>query len=173
LTSISKTFDFHAAHRLPNHDGKCRRLHGHTYRVDIMITGNIIDTEGDSSQAMVIDFGVLKDIWKGFDEHLDHHALLWDKDPLVDLINAGVGSLEEYGIEVTPVPPTAEHIAEMIFRNLWAALAERPEPVILDAVRVWETPTSWALFDGRHIHIIQGYDPGAPEGDRTVISKVN
>lgn len=163
MPSISKTFDFHMAHRLPNHNGRCRRLHGHTYRVDIMVSGNMVEEEGASNQGMVVDFSVIKDVWAPFDRRLDHSTLLWEKDPLLDDLrsaNGGHGvNLEDLGIEVTPQPPTAEYIAEIVFRNFWRALHLEHPQIILDAVRVWETPTSWALFDGRRLAYVESEAP--------------
>jgi 6-pyruvoyltetrahydropterin/6-carboxytetrahydropterin synthase len=173
MTDIMKTFEFHAGHRLPNHDGKCRRLHGHTYRVDVMVYGNVVETEGAPNQGMVMDFGVLKEIWQDFEKQLDHTTLLWDKDPILDALassNGGHGmNLEELGIEVVPQPPTAEFIAHKLFDNFWGAVMAKvgeKEPVFVGAVRVWETPTSWALYDGRSYGVVTISQANAvtPEG---------
>ena len=55
MTTVTKTVKFDAAHILTNHDGLCKNLHGHTYRVDISVS------QADSiDQDMVIDFAKLK-----------------------------------------------------------------------------------------------------------------
>ena len=67
MISISKTFKFDAAHRLPYHEGKCANLHGHEYRLQVEITGKV------NSVGMICDFGVLKSIVNGaFLEVYDH-----------------------------------------------------------------------------------------------------
>lgn len=71
VVTISKMFDFDAAHWLPNvEEGhKCRRLHGHTYRVEIGCSG-IIDKRG-----MVLDYAEISAAWKPLERQLDHYCL--------------------------------------------------------------------------------------------------
>ena len=71
-TEIYREFTFEAAHQLPNvPDGhKCARLHGHSYRVEIHVTGDVADDSG-----WVQDFGDLKLAFKPLEEVLDHHYL--------------------------------------------------------------------------------------------------
>jgi 6-pyruvoyltetrahydropterin/6-carboxytetrahydropterin synthase len=56
ITSVTCTFTFEAAHRLPWHTGKCRNLHGHSYRLDVTVAGPL-DVNG-----VVIDFDQLREI---------------------------------------------------------------------------------------------------------------
>ncbi len=69
---IWKEFTFEAAHRLPHvPDGhKCRRLHGHSFRVEVHVRGPLAEREG-----WVMDFGDLKTAWMPIDAVLDHHYL--------------------------------------------------------------------------------------------------
>ena len=71
-TTIRKTFRFEAAHRLPNvpEGHKCRRLHGHSYQVEIEVTGPV-----DPATGMVMDFAELTKAWAPLGEVLDHHFL--------------------------------------------------------------------------------------------------
>ena len=62
--------DFDAAHYLPNYEGKCKRLHGHTWHVKVEVIGNIQDNSG-----MVIDFGILKNELKEVLARFDHYRL--------------------------------------------------------------------------------------------------
>lgn len=68
---IEKDFTFDAAHRLPllqpNH--KCRRLHGHTYKVTIAIDGDL------DPRGMVVDYDDLERAWQPLAELLDHRCL--------------------------------------------------------------------------------------------------
>jgi 6-pyruvoyltetrahydropterin/6-carboxytetrahydropterin synthase len=56
LTSVTCTFTFEAAHRLPWHTGKCRNLHGHSYRLDVTVAGPL------DGNGVVIDFDELREI---------------------------------------------------------------------------------------------------------------
>lgn len=69
--TISKRFDFDAAHRLPKlHKGhKCRRLHGHTYKVEIRLRG-VPDERG-----FVVDYAEISAAWKPVHKLLDHRYL--------------------------------------------------------------------------------------------------
>lgn len=91
---IFKEFTFDSAHFLPNvHDEhKCKRMHGHTYRVRICLQGPL-----DPNLGWVEDFGVLKGVWKPVELMLDHHML------------NDIEGLEN---------PTAEWIAIWIWRKL-------------------------------------------------------
>ena len=100
---------------LPHHAGKCARLHGHSYRLDVAVTGPL-QTEG-SAQGMVVDFDQIATVVEtAVVERLDHSSL---NDVLPN--------------------PTAEHIALWI----WAQLA--PRLAGLDEIALWETPTACAV----------------------------
>lgn len=70
--SIEKIFRFEAAHALPNHEGKCQRLHGHSWCCTLILEGEYLQREG-ASTGMVMDFGDLKE-WMGplLKDQLDH-----------------------------------------------------------------------------------------------------
>ena len=69
---VIKTFRFEAAHSLPNApDGhKCRRLHGHNYRVDVHVTGEV-----DPQAGWVLDFAQIARAVEPILAELDHHCL--------------------------------------------------------------------------------------------------
>lgn len=118
-TSITKLFTFEAAHQLPNHNGKCARLHGHSYRIEVTVTGNLIST--GSSEGMIIDFADISKIVKK--EIVDQ----WD---------------HQFLNEILKITPTAELLATEAFQKLKKANL----PVI--KVRLWETPGSYAEVVG-------------------------
>ena len=95
---IYREFGFEAAHRLPNvpADHKCARLHGHSFRVRISVTGPVGEETG-----WVMDFAEVKTAWKPIELELDHHYL-----------NA-IPGLEN---------PTSEVLARWIWRRLQPAL---------------------------------------------------
>ena len=99
-TEIFREFTFEAAHRLPHvPDGhKCARLHGHSYKVIIHVTGTVGEHTG-----WVMDFGDLKDTFSPLMEQLDHHSL------------NDVPGLEN---------PTSENLAKWIWERLTPSLAD-------------------------------------------------
>lgn len=67
---VGRTFYFDASHHLPKYRGKCEQLHGHTYRLDVVVEGNI------GEEGMVLDFNDLeKVVEKNVVEKLDHQDL--------------------------------------------------------------------------------------------------
>jgi 6-pyruvoyltetrahydropterin/6-carboxytetrahydropterin synthase len=137
MASVTKQFTFDAAHRLPNHNGKCRNLHGHTYKVEVTCTGPINTDAEHPGYGMVVDFDVLKVAWGRVEVALDHRTLLWRDDPLYAVLREH--HFQGIGI-VFDTPPTAENIADFIMRQMTAAL----ENIVVTRIRVWETATSYA-----------------------------
>lgn len=124
---ISKKFTFEAAHFLPRHDGKCRRMHGHSFVGYAILQGDALHPAGPKS-GMLMDYGDISAILKPFvDERLDHF-----------LLNDSTG-LED---------PTSEMLAKWIYEQLLPSLPN------LVAVRIEETCTSaaeyWADSSRRH-----------------------
>ncbi len=89
---IERDFYFCAAHRLPKHTGKCKNLHGHTWKVTVRVKGAKIN----KSTGMLIDFSDLKKAAGPFITRYDHTYL------------------NDRGFE----SPTAENIARMIYSQL-------------------------------------------------------
>lgn len=140
MASIGKTFTFEAAHRLQNHNGKCRNLHGHSYRVEVQITGPVTSEVESAQDGMVMDFGDLKSWWRPLESQLDHRTILANDDPLFS-------GLLELGVAVTEfhLAPTAENIAAWLLGDLQDWLIKLwPEGFVTPTVRVWETANSWA-----------------------------
>lgn len=120
---VSKTFRFEAAHHLPNHDGKCREPHGHSYRVVVKCEGKINVDRGHQKCGMVVDFADIKTFWKR------------ELEPLLDHKDLNV-TLEAH------VPATT---AECIAFFICAQFRVRRFPI--KEVEVWETETSCATVD--------------------------
>ncbi len=119
MYQISKTFRFEDSHQLPNHDGKCRRLHGHSWVGKVTIQGSILQIEGPKA-GMLMDYGDIKKIVDPIvEEYLDHHHL----NESLEMMN-----------------PTSEHIAEWLFYKLLPNLPN------LHSVCIEETCTSAAMY---------------------------
>jgi len=128
----TRRFEWDMAHRLPFHDGKCRRLHGHRYVADITVAGQV-QTEHGSDCGMVMDFGKIDAIIKRLCPW-DHMTMLWAEDPLFKKLEKDA---KEFGIFSVPYMPTAENLAREMGRILQTRM-----PVV--SVRVYETPKGWA-----------------------------
>lgn len=95
--------DISCGHRVHQHEGKCKYLHGHNYRIHFTCEANTLDTIG-----RVIDFGDMKGrlcFW--LEDNWDHKMLLWEKDPLSLMLRALDNS-----VVIVPFNPTAENIAK-------------------------------------------------------------
>lgn len=114
-TTVTKILTFDAAHSLPDHEGKCRNIHGHTYSLEVTVEGPV--QTGGPADRMVMDFGRLR-------EEMERLVV----DPLDHC----------YLNELFEFAPTAEALAG------WAmeTLREAGLPVI--RVKLWENPTSYA-----------------------------
>lgn len=129
---INLTMTFDAGHRIVGHKGKCARLHGHTYKAQIVALGQIREP------GFVCDFGDIKDLVNEW----DHRLLLWEDDATSFVwLNPGNYSEEEIGIVRLPFNPTAENMA----RYLATEIRDRFD---LDTVSVelWETPNASARY---------------------------
>jgi 6-pyruvoyltetrahydropterin/6-carboxytetrahydropterin synthase len=137
---VHKEFTFHAAHRLLGHRGLCGWLHGHTYRLGVVVEGDRLDALG-----MLIDFDDLAAlVHAAVLDRWDHAALLHRDDPLVPAV-ASVQSGAPDRLVLLAENPSAEVLA----REAYAAIAKRlPEGVRLATVTVWETATSSSEYRG-------------------------
>jgi 6-pyruvoyltetrahydropterin/6-carboxytetrahydropterin synthase len=131
MYSVTKRIEFCYGHRLLDYDGVCKHPHGHNAVVEIEVRTPQLD-----KRNMVCDFSDIKRVVKGWiDKELDHRMLLRHDDPLV-------AALQQLGEPVFLVDsnPTVERIARLIFDYT----SQQGFPVV--AVRVWETPTSFADY---------------------------
>ena len=117
---ITKRFTFEACHRLDKYAGKCSNLHGHSYKLEVTISGNV-----NKNKRFVMDFADLKGIV---------HALI-------------ISSHDHNYLNNLYVEPTAEHMAVGFFNqedNLLNADLETK----LESVKLWETEDSYAEYRG-------------------------
>lgn len=118
VATIEKTWRFDAAHKLPNHNGKCRELHGHTYALTIGLRGLTNGTVGDPAEGMVLDYYELSAVWRDHLEPLLDHKYLNDTVPVtpttaenlaawaLDVVARQLGSVVAY-VTVKETPATA------------------------------------------------------------------
>lgn len=126
---IARRFKFEASHRLEHHDGKCCRLHGHTYHLEMVFAGEVrAPRAGEGQSGFVVDFGLLEEVVRRemIDPHLDH-CHLNDSIP---------------GLPYT----SAEYLAAWMVGWCMDHLEGREgfAGVRVERVRLWETESAWA-----------------------------
>lgn len=120
MWTLRKTFRFEAAHHLPNHDGKCQRVHGHSWIGEVEVASTSLQSTGPK-RGMVLDYGDISAVLAPLLDHvLDHHDL-----------NLSTGLAD----------PTSEALAAFLFGVL------APQLPGLVAVTIFETCTSACRYE--------------------------
>ena len=137
---ITKQFSFETGHALYGYDGKCRNVHGHSYKLSVTVIGEPISDTSHVKYGMVIDFGDLKKIVKEEIVTVFDHATVFNKNtPHVELAK----ELKDRGHNVLLVnyQPTSEMMvidfAEKIQKRL-------PQNIALHSLKLQETDSSFA-----------------------------
>ena len=137
---ITKQFNFETGHALYGYDGKCKNVHGHSYKLSVTVIGKPITDTANVKYGMVIDFGDLKKIVKEQIVDVFDHATVFNKNtPHIELAN----ELIKRGHDVILVEyqPTSENMV-VDFSNKIKNLL--PENIQLHSLRLQETETSFA-----------------------------
>ena len=113
---------FAAAHRLEDYHGKCEELHGHNFKVEVLVQGDAVGEGG-----MLLDFAVLKGRLKEILEELDHKY---------------INEIPFFKERAS----SSEYLALYIYDRLKVLLGS--EVVILREVRVWESENAYAAYGG-------------------------
>ncbi len=162
MYTATRKIEIDAGHRIPQHDSKCKNLHGHRYVIEATIAGELL-TEG-SETGMVKDFGFMKRIMmEEIDAVFDHALILCIDDPIiVHVAPTGCSTAirtkfeqdhyicyECTGVGDTKVilvkkPPTVENLAELWFHRLAAAFI--PVNVRMGSLKAYETPNCWSVY---------------------------
>lgn len=123
---VTKRASFEAAHHLNNYDGKCSRVHGHSYKLEVTVSGYINPDEISdidfATEAMVCDFTRLKNIIKKVTDVYDHSDLNYYFDQ-----------------------PTAEVMCVRIYEELKELV---DSDCTIECVKLWETEDSYAEYRG-------------------------
>ena len=134
---LTKEFRMEIAHALDNHDGKCRNIHGHSYRLSVTIFGKPNPTKGHPKEGMILDFSDLKKIVKDQIVSRFDHALVLQKDsPFVKTI-----SERQEKLVLCELQPSCENMLLDFVKLLEEAL---PPDVQLKHLRLSETANSYA-----------------------------
>lgn len=158
---ITREIGIDMGHRVTQHEGKCKNLHGHRYTIHVTLEGSVASR--GAQDGMVLDFGFLKELMMDLiDMPCDHGTCLWVDDPeLAHALGPGYGAVRKqvmadgYAITawnwgklyVLDRVPTAENLAYHWYRKL-------AEPVVnksngrarIKSVKIWETPNCSAEY---------------------------
>ena len=131
-TRIYKETHFDASHRLMHYEGKCSRLHGHRWGVEVWMEGTI-----DAASKILIDYNSIKQVVDVY----DHQVILNRDDPMV-------AALAPFQTPVlTDGDPTSEILAEDIRTRLNTFCREHNMDTRVCRVRVWESEGCYAEVD--------------------------
>lgn len=137
---ITKQFSFETGHALYGYDGKCKNVHGHSYKLSVTVIGKPITDTSHVKYGMVIDFKDLKKIVKEEIVSVFDHATVFNKNtPHIELAK----ELENRGHNVLLVDyqPTSEMMVIDFAKKIQKRL---PNHISLHALKLQETETSFA-----------------------------
>jgi 6-pyruvoyltetrahydropterin/6-carboxytetrahydropterin synthase len=128
-TRIYKEVFFDATHRLLHYPGKCKNLHGHRWKVEVWIEGEVEETS-----CILVDYNVIKAVIERF----DHAVILNEADPMV-------AALREFQpVCTTPGDPSSELLAETMQSLIEEECRKDGRDVRVARIRVWESATCYA-----------------------------
>ncbi|MEO0527881.1 MAG: 6-carboxytetrahydropterin synthase [Bacteroidota bacterium] len=137
---ITKQFTFETGHALYGYDGKCKNIHGHSYKLSVTVIGTPITDVSHVKLGMVIDFGDLKDIVKDeIVEPFDHATVFNKNTPHLELakelMNRG------HKVILADYQPSSENMV----MDFAAKIASRlPKNIKLHSLKLRETETAFA-----------------------------
>lgn len=155
MPTVTRKLEWDSGHRVLNHGGKCRHLHGHRYVAEITVEATQLNDLG-----MVVDFSLIKErVGKWIDENWDHNFLAHPEDPILILsdqpaiclshtrkihANAVFGDKPPF-VMPPGENPTAENLAKKLFKvSRHLLIGDRLKVV---KVKIWETPNCAAEYD--------------------------
>ena len=122
MFEIAVEQSFASAHALRNYKGRCENVHGHNWKVRVVIEGEKLDQTG-----MLVDFLDVKSLMGEILDRIDHQFL--NEIPPFDAIN-----------------PSAENIAEYFYQQMAGRLTDTPVPVQIREIKIWETEIQSATY---------------------------
>lgn len=137
---ITKQFTFESGHALYGYDGKCRNVHGHSYKLSVTVIGTPITDTSHVKLGMVIDFGDLKKIVKEEIVNPFDHATIFNKNtPHLELAKELMR--RDHNVILADYQPTSENMVIDFAEKIKARL---PETIKLHSLKLQETETSYA-----------------------------
>lgn len=137
---ITKQFTFETGHALYGYDGKCKNVHGHSYKLSVTVIGKPITDSSNVKYGMVIDFTDLKKIVKEEIVDIFDHATVFNQyTPHIEL--AKELKDRDHHVILVDYQPTSENMVIDFAKKIKKRL---PENINLFSLRLQETETSFA-----------------------------
>ena len=137
MIASTRRIEFDAAHRVMNHESKCKMLHGHRYAIEASFVSDTLDKLG-----RVIDFGTIKDVLgKWVDDNLDHNVILNKED---QELGKKIISITGQKIYYMQNNPTAENIADHLLNDICPKLFANYQAKCIK-IKVFETPNCYSI----------------------------
>jgi len=165
---VTRQVEIDYGHTLPDHYSFCNQIHGHRAKVVAHFEGAVHYQDGDTSNGMVLDFGICKNIMMDtIHNQLDHGFAVWEKDASIVNIPSGVATTPYNTVVATMSkvstlafikarnkkvlicehPPTAEYLAMWADKQIRAELSKVPGSIEVVKVEWWETPNNCAIYE--------------------------
>lgn len=130
MQTISIVLTWCMGHRIHHHEGKCKRLHGHTYSVELTLTGTV-------EHDFICDFNEVKGIVKAFlDDEVDHKTMIYARDPILPYLRNVIPD----DLCIVSFVPTVENISKWLYLSMKTMIPK------LSKVTVSESPTTFASY---------------------------
>ena len=145
-TRIRRYVETDTGHRVPNHKSKCRHMHGHRYRFEAEIEGDVVRESGASDEGMVMDFSDVSEILMvHVHDVIDHAFVVYEHD---EQALAALACMEDgHRTLVVSFIPTAENLAKWAFDQVHPHIVSAyGNRLKLVAMHVRETPKSIATW---------------------------
>ena len=137
---ITKQFSFETGHALYGYDGKCKNVHGHSYKLSVTVIGTPIIDRNNVKYGMVIDFSDLKKIVKEeIVDNFDHATVFNETTPHLELAKELIS--RGHHVILVDYQPTSENMVVDFAQKIKSRL---PENINLYSLKLQETETSFA-----------------------------
>ena len=137
---ITKKFSFETGHALYGYDGKCKNVHGHSYKLSVTVMGSPIEDRTDAKFGMVIDFTDLKKIVKEeIVDQFDHATVFNETTPHIELAKELIK--RDHHVILVDYQPTSENMVIDFSKRIRSRL---PENIALFSLKLQETESSFA-----------------------------
>ena len=137
-TKIAKDFYWEMSHRLPDHKGLCKNIHGHSYKIRVELEGEL------NEEGMVLDYYDLKQLFLPIIEVFDHSFIV-DKDDEIMINFLKSNNFKHFIIQKTT---TAEHIVEYIYNIVSENIKDQFSNIKNLKLRLYETEDVYAEVSG-------------------------
>lgn len=138
---VCKVFEIESGHQLSKHPGRCRYPHGHSRRIEVVLSSETLD-----ANDMVCDFASVKRALASYLDDYDHAMMVNSDDPALEAIKA----TSERVIVIKGADPTTEVLARRIYEFLSEQVGGSsralPDGLRVERVRVGETSSTWAEY---------------------------